>query len=204
MKRSFVALFVGVVLVCGVGSTALAQKGNIGRIGVGYTISNAPLGVRYWMDEDLGFDVGLGLVFHGEEDEIETDDDPDDTTTTADYALDLGILYAFSRSTNSVFFGRGSINYDRRYAPGFDRSNPPLPIHSSITTLTLAGWAGIELFMAEFGFPELSLQGAVGLAYENVSGPDNDGDDNADWALGSLTTGLSLVSAAQIGFHYYF
>jgi len=174
---------------------------NIGRIGIGYTISNAPLGVRYWFDKQLGVDGGVGLVINGHEPDVETDD-PDDETDTADWAIDAGFLYAFTRSKNSVFFGRLSLNLDRRYAVGVQNDGDQ--VHDSRWTTTVAAWGGIELFMTELGFPELSLQGAVGLAYVNSTGPQNRDDQNDDWTFGSLTTGLSLTSAAEIGFHYYF
>ena len=181
-------------------STASAAD-NVGKIGVGYTTSNAPLGVRYWLDQELGFDASLGFVINGNEPDVETDD-PDDDTDTADYAVDLGGMLALARGKNSVFYGRLGLNLDRRYAVGQDNDGDLR--HDSRLAIGVGLWAGIEIFMTELGFPELSFQGAVGLAYESVSGPTQGDDNNEDWSFGSLTTGISLVSAANIGFHYYF
>lgn len=199
-RRASLALFVFATLVVGLTATAHAES-KPGQIGLGYTISNAPLGVRYWFDKDMAIDGGVGLVLNGHEPDVESND-PDDETDTADWAVDVGFLYAFIHSKNSNLYGRFSINLDRRYAVGVQDDGDR--VHDSRLTTTVAGWAGIELFMTELGFPELSLQGAVGLAYVNVTGPQTPDDDNDDWSFGSLTTGLSLTSAAEIGFHYYF
>jgi len=174
----------------------------VGKFGVGYTSTNAPLGIRMWFSEMLGFDAGFGIVFNGEE----RQPNDTDTQTTTDWALDAGFLIALVKGENSILFARIGLNLDRRYAMGRDNTQAGGPeTDSSIITFTIGGLLGMELFMSALGFPELSLQGAVGLGYFNTSGPEvKPGADDKNWALGSLTTGLSLVGTAQLGFHYYF
>ncbi len=191
-------------------STASAQElaggsggaaASIGKIGVGYTNSNAPVGVRMWFSPQYAFDAGLGFIMRGNERDHEATD-PDDTTTTTDFALDLGFLAALYRGNNASLFGRVGLNFDRDYADG--REDDGDPVYSSVETLTISGMVGMELFLGAFGFPELALQGAVGLGFENVSPAERVGDEDSDWAMGTLSTGVSVVSTAQLGFHFYF
>ena len=203
MKQSL-ALLICVLAISALSASPAHAKQPIGDIGLGYTTSNAPVGIRMWFSEAMGFDVGLGLLFNGEEDAPETRDDPDDRQTTVDFALDAGFMYAFANKENSKLYIRGGLNLDRRYARGQNDNNEA--IDSSILTLTISAWAGAEFFFTEWGFPELGLQGAVGLGFQNISGPDRDDPqpDDSDWTFGTLTTGLSLVGTAVLGFHYYF
>ncbi|MDX9721624.1 MAG: hypothetical protein RBU37_12815 [Myxococcota bacterium] len=200
MKR--LSLMLLLLALLALPTSLFAQEGAaaaVGKIGVGYTHTNAPLGIRMWFSDQFGFDVGAGLVLHGNEDDHE---DPGDDTTTVDFALDGGFLIALQRSTNSIFFARIGLNFDRRYADGFE--NDGEPVYSSQETLSIAGMAGIELFMTALGFPNLSLQGAVGVGLQYVVGPQRVGDEENDWSFGSMTTGVSLVGTTQLGFHYYF
>ena len=201
MKR---LVFVFLILALSIPAIASAQEGanaSVGKIGLGYTYSNAPVGIRMWFSQDFGFDAGLGFVLNGEEPDIESDDG-DDTTITTDWAIDAGFLASLYRGQNSIFFGRIGLNLDRRYAQGRENDNDP--VHSSVETYSLNGMLGIELFMTALGFPELSLQGAVGLGFQYVSPAEQVGDEDGDWSFGSMATSLSLVQSAQLGFHYYF
>lgn len=173
----------------------------VGKIGLGYTSQNAPIGVRMWFAPNMGFDANLGLVINGEEFNPE---DPADPQVTADFALDAAFLYAFVQSDNSFLYARASFNYDRRWAQG--EADNGDNINSSVNAFTLGGWVGMEFFLTGLGFPELGLQAAVGLGVRIVSGPENQDpvDDAFDWSLGSLSTGLNLVGSATLGFHYYF
>lgn len=174
----------------------------VGKFGVGYTSTNAPLGIRMWFSEMLGFDAGFGIVFNGEE-RVPNDVD---TQTTVDWAIDAGFLIALVKGENSILFARIGLNLDRRYAMGTDNTQAGgNETDSSVITFSIGGLMGMELFMSALGFPELSLQGAVGLGFVHASGPEVvPGQDPSDWSLGSLTTGVSLVGTAQLGFHYYF
>jgi len=203
MRKLSVVL--ALLLVLSVSGAALGQEVGgahavVGKIGVGYTTSNAPLGIRMWFSETFGFDAGLGLVLHGNERDVESDD-PDDTTTTADFAVDLGFLMSLFKSENSILYGRVGLNFDRRYGVGARAAGDPR--HSSREVLGIGVWGGIELFMTALGFPNLSLQGAVGLGFEHVSPVKTPGSES-DWTFGTFTTGVSLVGTAQLGFHYYF
>ncbi len=197
-----------VVAVSVYSQDASAQaKEAVGKIGLGYTTSNAPLGVRMWLEDRLAIDAGLGIFVRGREIDVEDPPDagePPNETETMDWAVDLGALYALKRRENAIFYVRGGLNVDRRYATGLSADGDAE--HDSQLTFTLSGWGGIELFMTELGFPNLSVQAAVGLGYQYITGPDNkaDDDDETDWSFGSSTSGLNLVGTTQLGFHYYF
>jgi hypothetical protein len=170
----------------------------VGKIGIGASTSNAPIGVRMWLSPSFGFDAGLGLVLNGNEPAV---DDPDATQTTADWAVDVGGLMSLYTGDNSIAFGRLGLNIDRRYAPGSDADGP---IDSSTLTFAFGPEVGVELFMTWLGFPELSLQGSVALNFAYVRGAEAGGERPTDWAFGSVSNGLNLLGTTQFGFHYYF
>lgn len=201
-------VFAACALIVGAPSDAQAQEDDIkaayeveGAIGLGYTTGNAPLGIRMWFSSQFGFDANLGLVLNGEEPDIESTD-PDDTTTTMDFAIDGGFLIALWKTDNSILWIRPGLNFDRRYADGFNDSGEP--VYSSNDTLGLTALAGFEFFLTKLGLPNLSLQGGVGVSFNYVIPAQQGGAEESDWSLGSLATDVSIVETAQLGFHYYF
>jgi len=180
----------------------------VGKLAVGFTTSTAPLDVRMWFSQGIGFDAGLGIVLNGNQFDVDATEGrmglpecQDQTTTTVDFAIDGGFLFALHQADNSILFGRAGINFDRDYAQGTETAGAK---HSSTETVNVNVMLGFEFFLTELGLPEIGLQAAIGLGAEVVVPPDTVADTNNDWSLGSLATDLNIVGNAQLGFHYYF
>jgi len=155
----------------------------VGKIGIGYFTTAAPLGVRYWVDESLGFDGGLGFNI--------ADAGGDGSDTTYGTALEAGVLYALARLTNIIVFVRGGI--------GLDLSN--LDGQGGVDVgFNINGLIGGEFFLTALGFPNLSFSGGVGLQID-LNAPDG-GDFG--FQLASANAPVDIVSAAVLGFHIYF
>ena len=53
------------IALCLVAGTAMAHDMN-GRLGLGFTNSDFPVGGRYWASEKVGVDVGIGYMTHND------------------------------------------------------------------------------------------------------------------------------------------
>lgn len=151
-----------------------------GKIGLGYFTTSAPLGVRMWIGENLGFDAGLGMSI-------------DSTAVDVGWGLSLegGLLYALATFDNMIIFGRGGLGV------GFGDSGDPA---SDVTyEIELNGMVGAEFFMTEFGFPNLSFTAGVGLSMTFLE--DAAGDFGV--RVASVQAPANLVASAVLGFHIY-
>jgi len=154
----------------------------VGKVGIGYFTTAAPIGVRYWFAENMGFDVGVGFNI--------SDTGPD-ADTTYGTAVEAGFLYALARLTNIVVFIRGGIGLDLSNLDGNDGIDVGFNIN---------GLIGGEFFLTALGFPNLSFSGGVGLQVD-LNSPDG-GDFGFQFA--SANAPVDIVSAAVLGFHIYF
>jgi hypothetical protein len=66
MKKVLVLVVLVVVtaVYCSLGYSAPSGTGIKlgGKLGLGYTVSDAPLGVKYWMSDSFGMDLGFGVT----------------------------------------------------------------------------------------------------------------------------------------------
>lgn len=161
----------------------------VGRLAVGYmgrhtvpigpgvapnniTAMEAPeIGVRYWIDQMIGLDVGLGLGMQGGS----TTNDPggntvDDQGATA-FLIHGGLPLSLASAGHFSFeivpelnVGFGTSSYK---APG---QPPAAPDHDYNGFLfDIGARAGAEIHFGFMGIPQLSLQGSVGLLYQMQS-----------------------------------
>lgn len=167
--------------------TAPAPAGNdheavAGHLGVGYlgrrgmsvgTIGNevvAPvIGVRYWMNSQMGIDAGLGLT----------------VTSTSSEAKFAGVTTKVDGPSTTVFMLHGGVplslmsgkHYSFQITPelnlglgsGSSEDNMGGKIDTSGFHIDLGARAGAEVHFGFMGIPELSLLGSVGLNLANDS-----------------------------------
>jgi hypothetical protein len=150
-----------------------------GRFSLGYFDSDAPVGIRYWATEKIGFDLGVGF---------ESIDLGDENGTS--FWLEVGVPYVVYPTDRANFFIRPGVVFasldNRVYGSG------DLDEKWSVFTLLLT--PGAEVFFGE----HFSLQAAHGFALRITSPPDEISDESS--------TDFSSIAASvtTIGFHFYF
>jgi hypothetical protein len=83
------------LLVLAFAGAAMAQNANqrvVGKKGIGYYTSDAPFGIRYWMNDAMAIDVGVGL---GVDTKADFGSSPTDETLL-DYAFEVGLPWALT------------------------------------------------------------------------------------------------------------
>jgi hypothetical protein len=139
--------------------------------GTGTTAVNAPvIGARYWLDEGMGIDAGIGFNFGTGSSEVETGGattETDDPQPTA-IILHGGVPFALAASQYFVFELIPELNV------GFAGNT----VEQAGGDVTLRGFhldigarAGAEVHFGFIDLPQLSLQAGIGvaLAYDSTS-----------------------------------
>ena len=171
-KKATIALVSALLLL----PTLASAKDMTGKFGLGYYLSDAPVGLRYWVTPKVGLDVGLGL------DMTDTG-----TETATSYFFDVGIPYIVVGTERANFFVRVGaligILDDRVYGSG--------TLDDTWTNVTASIAPGAEVFFGD----NFSLEASHGINFEFISPPVGDSRMNIN-TFGSSTTDL--------GFHFYF
>ena len=170
------------------------------------TAVNAPvIGGRYWLDEGMGIDAGIGFSFAS----ASTTTEAGDTTTETDdpqpaaFILHGGVPFALAASQYFVFelipelnvgFAGNTINDDE--LRGFH--------------LDLGARAGAEVHFGFIDLPQLSLQAGIGvsLAYDSVSVTNDETDTSVSASRTSFGTNVGNdpwdIFTSSISALYYF
>lgn len=187
----------------GVQSIAIATDGVGGTAQV-----NAPvIGGRYWLDEGMGIDAGIGFVFASASATTEAGDTTTDTDAPqpAAFILHGGVPFALADSQYFVFelipelnvgFAGNTINDGDLKLRGF--------------RLDIGARAGAEVHFGFIDIPQLSLQAGIGvnLAYQSTSATNEDADTS--FSQSSTTFGTNVgndpwdIFTSTISALYYF
>jgi len=154
--------------------------GVMGHFGLGYFSGSAPVGMRYWMDEDSALDLGIAVAFSS------------GGVETHRYGIEAGYVLALAHYHYAVVFARLGLGFLFEDSIGDEEGGPArYELNSNL-------FLGAELFLGAFGFPNVSLQGGYGLQanYTYMGG--------SAFMIGTVDGGLSLVTAGTVGFHIYF
>lgn len=195
----------------------------IGRFAVGYMGAyqvpladvgdqTAPaIGLRYWLDQMMGLDVGIGFYNAGGS----TTDDPGSTVD------DAAIVAVLIHGGVPLHLGGGK-HFSFQLVPevnvGFATQNQKDPAPSngedarSGVLIQLGARAGGELQFGFIGVPELSLQAGVGLYYtsrttksEYTNGNVKTVHEESKFNLGTTLTGTPWdIFTSNIAALYYF
>lgn len=158
----------------------------VGKLGVGYFTTSAPVGIRRWASESWGYDLGVGFG-------LQTESQPE-TAWSAN--VEAGVLYALAQLENIIVFVRGGVGVGLVDNGDLNRDVD--------FNLNLNAVLGGEFFLTALGFPNLSFTGGVG-AQLSILKPDG-GTTSVE--LGTVSHGVDIVSSTGLtgvlGFHIYF
>jgi hypothetical protein len=124
------------------------------------------IGGRYWLDEGIGIDAGIGFAFGSASSSVENDDQTDETDIPQPTAFILhgGVPFALADSQYFVFELIPELNIG--FAGNTIGDDELRGFH-----LDLGARAGAEVHFGFIDIPQLSLQAGIGvnLAYNRVS-----------------------------------
>jgi hypothetical protein len=153
--------------------------GVMGHFGLGYFSGSAPVGMRYWMDHDSAFDVGIAVAFSS------------GGVETHRYGIEAGYVLALAHYHYAVMFARLGLGFLFEDSIGDEGTPARYDLNSNL-------FLGAELFLGAFGFPNVSFQGGYGLQANYTY------QGGSAFMIGTVDGGLSVVTAGTVGFHIYF
>jgi hypothetical protein len=197
----------------GTGTPVNVQRGNV---------PTPVVGVRYWFQERMGIDVGLGFNFFSSSRAVQQNN----TEVTSDgpavlaFALHGGLPLAFAYGKHYKFLLVPELNFGyatqteaaQNLAPG---APAPPDIHRTGLRFDVGARVGTEIQFGFIGIPELALQASVGLNFRRQvwhasqdAGPgvltnlsSSDGQNNLGTTVQSDPWALFVNNIAAI---YYF
>ena len=188
-----------VALMVAVSSSAFAQTANQrleGSTGVGYFNSVAPVGVRHWVNDGMAVDVGVGVDYKNNQVAPSAA-----TTSLFDYAFDLGVPVVMHGEENMIVYFRPGVTLSG--VQGFTGTNATDQDAKGYDTTVRGEVAlGGEFFLGQFGWPNLSLSGQVGVGVDWMK-PRADGVDSSV-QFSTSTTGVDITKSGNMGFRLYF
>jgi hypothetical protein len=181
MKRA-TWMVLGLMLCCCVMASA---KDMAGRFGVGYISWPAPVGIRFWMNPQVGFDAGFGFVSR-QEWSLETAGEKE---TLMDFAFDVGIPFCLVPTKETNFYLRPGFTFQSHQEQVYDMEDGVEK--KSETDMVISAMLMVEHFLSD----NLSIEGGHGFAVDIMK----DVDEESWTAFG---TGGTFVG--EFGFHFYF
>lgn len=209
-KISMVALTVMMFMA----GSAFAQTANQrveGMTGVGYFNaaggSDADIvGVRYWMNDGMAIDFGVGVRFQNNQTDPQDTATAPETTSLFDYAFDLGIPWVMHGEENMIVYFRPGVTIAG--VQGFDTSSvddagAPV-VGDKGYDINFRGELAIggEFFLGQMGWPNLSFSGQIGLGIDVMSFKESGAD--SDVSFSTVARDVSITESGQLGFHIYF
>jgi hypothetical protein len=178
------------------------------------TVSAPVLGVRYWVQDNLGVDVGIGLGFRGGSDQAVSAG----TSTTVDLAATNG--FAFHGGVPiALYHGRHySLLVIPQFTVGVTSATQKFTAPAGLTAAAdqdLSGFLfdgggviGAEIYFGFIGIPELALQASVGLSFRRSVFKWKSGDNSASNGTNTFGTNVQsdpwAIFVNNISATYYF
>lgn len=170
----------------GVGDVPIASGQGAAR----QTLAVPAIGARYWLNDLLGIDAGLGIAQRSGNTEVKAGG----TTTTTDnpsssaFWLHVGVPLALAHNGNFTFLVTPELNFAS--ASGTIKGTPAMGMAPAGPDTDLSGSrilagarAGAEVHFGFMGLRRLSLEGSVGLFY-----------DSQTWKASSTVNGTEVSS----------
>ena len=156
----------------GVGYMGLSTIPLAGGNGIPNSVNAPVVGVRYWLSEKLGLDLGLGFGLASGSREVVNGA----TTTVTDspsvfgFAVHAGVPLVLGHQKHFMFLAIPELNLGiasaKYQAPAQGAAVPQPEVSHSGFLLGLGGRIGAEIQFGFIGIPQLSLQGSVGLGMQ--------------------------------------
>lgn len=203
-KISMVALAVMMFMA----GSAFAQTANQrveGMTGVGYfNAAGGPdadiIGVRYWMNDGMAIDFGVGMRFRNNQFDDDGAGNTGEATSLFDYAFDLGIPWVMHGEENMIVYFRPGVTIGG--VQGFDSSTPELDDKGYDINFRGELAVGGEFFLGQLGWPNLSFSGQIGLGIDVTSFKEDGADSNVSFS--TQARDVNITESGQLGFHIYF
>lgn len=198
----------------------------VGTFGVGYlgrqTINYgfggdsgsaiAPIiGVRYWINDLIGIDGGIGLSMTGGTIRA-TDADDQDLAGHQAFLVHAGVPLSLAHARHFSFQVVPEANIGFA-GTGDQNADPDIEVKSSGFLMNVGAKVGAEIQFGFMDIPNLSLQGGVGLYFQHESvktKTDADGADETEISQSGNTLGTTLDSdpwdifTSSVSALYYF
>jgi len=193
----------------GISQLPIAGPGsNVG--GAVRDVVNAPVvGVRYWLNERIGIDGGIGFgVVAGSTELINGPNDVNaDKPNKWGLGFHAGVPLAFAHATHYVFELVPEANLG--FANGGIKGGPGVPDQSlSGFRLDLGARVGAEVHFGFIGVPQLSLQASIGVYFRREafkwSQGGNSASDGSTFFATSVQADPWAIFADNISALYYF
>jgi hypothetical protein len=135
-------------------ATAAMAHDVTGRMGLGFVSTDAPVGLRYWVNEKIGIDGGIGFSSQdlGEE-------------TATSFVLNAGVPFIFNAAGDRVNF---------LIRPGLKYSS-----FETYSQIELSGALEFEVFVTD----DFSVSAAHGIAIDMTNPDDENLDSTTDFGL---------------------
>lgn len=202
-----VKIFAVAALMVAVTGSAFAQTANQrleGTTGVGYFNSVAPVGVRHWVNDGMAIDVGIGVNFRNNEGTYTDSNLAQATTSLFDYAFDIGLPIVMHGEENMIVYFRPGVTLSGVQAV-LDPGSPVVAGSDSKgydTNVRGEIALGGEFFLGQFGWPNLSLSGQVGVGVDWMNSRVDGVDSSIQFS--TSTTGVDITRSGNMGFRLYF
>lgn len=160
-----------------------------GKYGLGFWTENSAVGGRYWVNDKVGIDVGVG--FKSEDASVNDSSGVAVSETSTSFSVDGGVMYVVFPTDRANFFVRPGVMFmseDVAVPTGVGAATE----FDSQTTFAGSLTLGAEVFFGD----HFTLSAGHGLRFMSVS-PPGDGDSQTTIE----TFGSSITN---IGFHFYF
>ena len=203
MYRVVKILTVAALMVAVTGS-AFAQTANQrleGTTGVGYFNSVAPVGVRHWVNDGMAVDVGVGVNFQNNQSFVDNTGVAA-TTSFFNYAFDVGLPIVMHGEENMIVYFRPGVTLAGVQDFVGDSSVAGDGAKGYNTTVRGEVALGGEFFLGQFGWPNLSLSGQVGVGVDWMQPRGDNVDSSVQFS--TSTTGVDITKSGNMGFRIYF
>ncbi len=142
---------------------------NVGR----GTVQTPVIGARYWFQERMGIDVGLGFNFFSSSRSVQANGQPEQSTdgpAVLAFALHGGLPLAFAYGKHYKFLLVPELNIGYATQTEAAQNVPagaatPPDIHRTGFRFDVGARVGTEIQFGFIGIPELALQASVGLNF---------------------------------------
>lgn len=161
MKRLIGLAVLALILDAGVA----AAHGGTERGALGFHNVEAPVGIRWWLNDKVGLDGGLGIA-----------SDDQGAESVSSFTIDAGVPLMLRSWDRAHFVLRPGILYLSEEEPGTTNNN---------TTFRIGAELEAEVFLVD----QISVSAAHGFAYSNFN-PAGAGPSFTDWG----TTGSNFTT----------
>jgi hypothetical protein len=194
----------------GNGSAASPGPGGI----TSSTVSAPVIGVRYWLQRNLGIDLGVGVGLAGGSTEAVqgTTDTTVSKVSSTGFALHGGVPFAFAHGRHYSFLVIPEVTVGFASATFKPTAQAGVPVgpNQDLSGFLFDGGAriGAEIYFGFIGIPQLALQATLGVSYRRSVFKWSSGNNSASDGTNSFGTNVQAdpwaIFKDAISATYYF